>query len=149
MHHIHTNICSESKHVGEIERHNRTVKERVRGIFNTLPFKKMPRRMVAEMVYAAVFWLNAFYPNKNALSNLSPRAIVTGLSINFLKHCKHEFGTYVQTHKDTDNSMRARTVGAIALRPTGNNQGGHYSLSLTTGRRLDRPPSCNQTSNAR
>eukprot|EP00957_Ditylum_brightwellii_P098045 7468777-Ditylum_brightwellii.AAC.1 len=32
--------------------------------------------------------------------------------------------------------MDPRTVGAIALRPTGNELGGHYFISLATGRRL-------------
>ena len=34
--------------------------------------------------------------------------------------------------------MRPRTVGAIALRPSGNVQGGYFFLSLLTGRRLHR-----------
>jgi hypothetical protein len=34
--------------------------------------------------------------------------------------------------------MQSRTLGAIALRPTENHQGGHYFMSLTTGRRLTR-----------
>lgn len=34
--------------------------------------------------------------------------------------------------------MQSRTIGAIALRPTGNEQGGHHFRSLSTGRRLDR-----------
>ena len=104
---IQLNVCSESEHVGEIERLNRTVKERVRGLFNTIPFKKLPSRLAVEMVYTAVFWLNIFHPAKQTLSNLSPRAIMTGRSINYNKHCKHDFGTYVQTCEDTDNAMCA------------------------------------------
>ena len=34
--------------------------------------------------------------------------------------------------------MIPRTTGALALRPTGNIQGGHYFYSLTTGRRINR-----------
>jgi Reverse transcriptase (RNA-dependent DNA polymerase) len=34
--------------------------------------------------------------------------------------------------------MATRTIGAIALRPTGNAQGGYYFLNLTTGRRINR-----------
>ena len=34
--------------------------------------------------------------------------------------------------------MAARTIGAIALRPTGNAQGGYFFFSLTTGRVLNR-----------
>ena len=49
-------------------------------------------------------------------------------------HCKLEFGDYVQTHEEHDNSMAARTIGAIALCPTRNTQGGYFFFSLTTGR---------------
>jgi hypothetical protein len=52
------------------------------------------------------------------------------------KHCRVEFGTYVQTHEKHNNSMEPRTSGAIALRPSGNEQGGHYFLSLHTGKRI-------------
>eukprot|EP00978_Attheya_sp_CCMP212_P032304 scaffold125490_cov35-Attheya_sp.AAC.1 len=41
-------------------------------------------------------------------------------------------------HEEHDNSMATRTTGAIALRPTGNAQGGHYFFSLSSGRRINR-----------
>ena len=63
---------------------------------------------------------------------------MTGQTIGFNRHIKHEFGAYTQTHEATDNTMRERTVGVIALRPTGNKQGSYYYLSLTTGRKLNR-----------
>eukprot|EP00957_Ditylum_brightwellii_P170117 12948728-Ditylum_brightwellii.AAC.1 len=83
---IKSNICSENEHIGEIERTNRTVKEWCRDIYNTIPFKRMPGRMIAEMVYAAVFWLNAFHPSKHLLNRLSPRTIMTGRTIDYKKH---------------------------------------------------------------
>jgi hypothetical protein len=46
--------------------------------------------------------------------------------LDFSKHCKLEFGAYVQAHEDHDNTMATRTTGAIALRPTGNAQGGYF-----------------------
>ena len=74
---------------------------------------------------------------KNGISDtLSPRAIVVGAAVDYENHCKIEFGTYVQTHEQHDNAMIPRTIGAIALRPSGNSQGGHYFFSLTTGKRL-------------
>jgi hypothetical protein len=63
---------------------------------------------------------------------------VTGQQLDFNKHCKLEFGAYVQTHEQHDNSMDSRTIGAIALRPTGNTQGGYFFMSLATGRRITR-----------
>jgi hypothetical protein len=132
------NVTSNNEHVGDIERYIHTVKERTRSIYNTLPFQQLPTRLIIEMVYTSVFWLNCF-PNKNGIStSLSPRAIITGMSIDYNNHCRLEFGTYVQTHEQHDNSMASRTTGAIALRPTGNAQGGFYFMSLTTGRRISR-----------
>jgi Zinc knuckle len=57
---IALNTASQDEHVPEIERRIRTIKERVRGVWNTLPFKKVPCRMIIEMVYASNFWLNVF-----------------------------------------------------------------------------------------
>ena len=34
--------------------------------------------------------------------------------------------------------MAPRTIGALALRPTGNEQGGWFYLSLSTGRKINR-----------
>ena len=53
--------------------------------------------------------------------------------MNYHRHCRLEFGEYVQTHKEHDNSLDPRTIGALALRPTGNVQGGYLFLSLTMG----------------
>ena len=43
----------------------------------------------------------------------------------------------MQTHEEHNNSMSPRTVGALALRPTGNAQGSFYFMSLSTGRVLN------------
>ena len=94
--------------------------------------------MVVEMVYACIFWLKIFFPLPTVVENMSPCTLLTGRTIDFNKHCKYEFGTYVQTHEEVNNTMRSHTTGAIALWPTGNNQGGIFFLSLTTGRRLNR-----------
>lgn len=50
--------ASDDEQVGEIEQYIRTTKERTRGIWNTLPFKKIPARMIIEMVKGSVSWLN-------------------------------------------------------------------------------------------
>lgn len=137
-HNIHLNICSNTEHVGEIERLIRTVKERSRSICASLPFKKYPGRLIVELIYSSVFWLNVFSPKQHLLMGLNPRTIITGQTVDYNTHCKYEFGQYVQTHEVTNNTMRARTIGALDLRPTGNIQGGYYFLSLLTGRRINR-----------
>jgi len=49
------NCAAEGEHVPVIEQYIHTVKERVQGIYNTLPFTRYPNQLVVEMVYAAVF----------------------------------------------------------------------------------------------
>jgi hypothetical protein len=129
------NICGEEEHVPDIERCIRTVKERVRSTYNVTPFDHFPPRMVIEMVFLTVFWLNAFPHQLGISQTLSPRTIVTGLGIDYTKHWRIEYGQYVQTHEKHDNTMTTRTIGALALRPTGN---GYYFYSLMSGQRLHR-----------
>lgn len=132
------NVVSRGEHVPEIERHIRTIKERCRAIYNTLPFTRMPARMLSELVYNVTFWLNAFPALDGISTTISPRELVTGIRLDGMKHCVLPFGAYVQTHEEHDNTMATRTIGAIALRPTGNVQGAHFFMSLQSGRRLVR-----------
>jgi Reverse transcriptase (RNA-dependent DNA polymerase)/Zinc knuckle len=135
---VRLNITGRQEHVPEIERYIRTLKERIRSVYNGLPFKSIPPMMLAELVSYCNFWLNSF-PKEDGLSKtLSPRTIITGRQINYLKHCKLEFGEYVQTHEEHDNTLATRTIGAISLRPTGNLQGTHLFLNLNTGRIIAR-----------
>ena len=135
---LRLNETSRDEHVGDIERYIRTVKERMRAIYNTLPFQKIPARLVIEMAKTAVFWLNAFPAAGGASQDLSPCTILTGQQVDYKHHCRFQFGEYTQTHEENNNSMNPRTVGAIALRPVGNGQGSYYFLSVTTGRVLNR-----------
>ena len=69
---------------------------------------------------------------------MSPRTIITGQLLDYHKHCQNEFGEYIQTHEEHDNSLLSCTVAAIALRPRGNQQGGYFFMSLHTGRIINR-----------
>jgi len=135
---IRLNGVAREEHVPDIERYIRTVKERVRSTYNTLPFDRIPPRMLIELASREVYWLNAFPLTDGISDTLSPRTIVTGQTVTYDRHCKFDFGQYVQTHEQHDNTMTPRTIGALALRPTGNIQGNFYFLSLSTGRVLNR-----------
>jgi hypothetical protein len=87
--------------------------------------------MVIEMVQASMFWLNMFPPTDGISTTISPCELIARLQIDYNKHCKLEFGSYIQVHEDHDNTMQTHTTGVIALRPTGNVQGGYYFFSLT------------------
>ena len=132
------NTTSQDEHVGDVERYIRTIKECMRGITNTLPFKRLTRNMIMELAKAVVYWLNSVPSHMGVSPTISPRTIITGQVLDYHKHCRYEFGEYVQTHEEHDNSLISCTVGAIALRPTGNQQGGYFFMSLHTGRIINR-----------
>ena len=57
------------------------------------------------MVYTQNFWMNAF-PHMDGISQMmSPKEIITGFNMDFLKHCKLVFGDYVPTHEEHMNDM--------------------------------------------
>jgi hypothetical protein len=90
------NTTAAKEHLPEVERKIRLIKERGRGIMNTLPFKKILRLMLIELVYYVVLWLNAFPANSGVFKTLSPREIVYWHKLDFAKHCKSPFGTYCE-----------------------------------------------------
>ena len=94
--------------------------------------------MIIELVAASVFWFHTLPHHGGISTTMSPRDIITGMTLEYNHHCKHQYGDYVQTHEQHDNTISLRKIGSIALRPTGNEQGGHYCMSLKTGRRLNR-----------
>ena len=112
----------------------RVIKERVHALHHTLPFKTLPRKMVANMVLYVTKLLN-FFPVKNGFSNtLSPKAIITSEQLNY-KHYKLPFGSYCQVHEEMTphSNMTARMLGAISLGASGNLQVAQRFLSLKTG----------------
>ena len=133
---INTTVVKE--HVPEVECNIRFIKERGRGILNTLPFKKMPRLMLID--YHVVLWLNTFPVNSGESEAISPWEIVYRHKLDFAKHCKSPFGTYCEVHDEPapTNTMVTRSTPAIVLGPTGNFQGTYKFLSLATGEKVKR-----------
>ena len=129
--------ASSDEHVTFIERGIRHVKEVSRATISSLPYPKLTKRLVIGLVAAMVFWLNAFPPGNGISQNIGPRELLTGIKTT-MAHAKYEFGRYLQTHEATDNTMKQRTLDAIAMGPIGNRQGGFYALNLSTGQRIKR-----------
>ena len=132
------NICAPDEHVPKVERAIRTIKERVRSIACTLPFISLPDIMVVHLVLFTILWLNFFPPTGGVSSTLSPETIVKGRSMDSRRHCRIPFGGYAQVHavnpQQVNNALVSRTVGGVALGPTGNAQGTYKFMSLLTGR---------------
>ena len=89
------NTPAAREHVQEVERKIRLIKERERCILNTLPFKRMPRLVLIELVHHVVLWLNAF-PAKSSVSDTLSPPESDRHKLDFAKHCKLPFGTYCE-----------------------------------------------------
>ena len=137
---IHLNIVAADCHVGEVERSIRTIKERLRACVHGLPYRRLPKLLLRHMVTDAVRCLNLFPWSAGISDTLSPSAIVTGQPRPDFNSMRLELGSYVQLFDDHDttNTPHSRTMGAIALGPTGNAQGAYHFLSLASGARLSR-----------
>jgi hypothetical protein len=135
--HVHATLNTPvaSKHVGEIERRIRDIKERCRGIICTLPYAQIPRIMLIYLLHHMVMWLNNF-PAANGISDrFSPREILQHDKLEVKYHCIAPFGSYCEVHEDNapTNIMESRGLPAICLGPTGNKQGTYSFLNLLTG----------------
>ena len=91
--------------------------------------------MLVEVVNNCALWLNMF-PPKGGIGSVSPRTLITGIKLDYKKHCQMPFGSYVQVHKEPipTNSPEACTIGEFTLGPTGNLQGGYKILNLQKGK---------------
>jgi hypothetical protein len=128
-------ICGANEHLGIIERSVRTIKERARCSCHAVPFKRHTKLMTKSLVKEVVSLLNAF-PSKDGISStLSPAAIVEGREKEDFNKPRISHGSYAMVHKGTTNTMKRRSVPALALQHS-NNRGGHYFMSLYTGKRL-------------
>ena len=94
------NCCAADEHVPEIERYIRTIKDRVRSCYNMLPFERIPRLMLVQLVKNAVFWLNSFPALDGASPFLSPRYLLTGRRLIYDKHESEHRPTYHPTSMD-------------------------------------------------
>ena len=84
------------------------------------------------------FYVNAFSPKSGISDHMSPMTIVEGVKLDYNKHVKVIPGEFAQTFVCLGNTMKKRTIGAIALGPLRNLQGGVRFLRLKSGLILNR-----------
>ena len=91
--------------------------------------------MITSLMDHVISNLNNF-PFKNSISStISPATIVEGVPKPDFSHKRIAFGSYAIVWIRTTNDMKRRAVPAIALNQS-NRQGGHYFMSLDTGKRI-------------
>ena len=135
---IKTHIdTSGGESVKVIERLIRTVKERMRGTINTLPYE-MTDILVDWLTQHIVYFMN-FVPRQGTSDVRSARERITGKQIDAKKDLKHAFGDYVQIiDSSTNNTMDERSRGGIALLPAGNREGSWIYMTMKTWRKVKR-----------
>ena len=137
---IEMNYTSKNEHVPEAERNNRTIGERIRAAYHHLPYKAIPKVMLTHLAIDECAKLNYFLAKGGVSEYYSPHMILKRESIDYNKHCKFKFGSYVQATQDNSptNTNAPRTIDAIYLRPANNKQEGHIVMNLQTGLAMTR-----------
>jgi hypothetical protein len=135
---VTVNQTAKNEHVPEVERAGRTLKERVRAVWNTLPYK-LTNEMIIGLTYYACKMINMF-PKANSVGAVAPKELFTGVRVDYKRDCKLGFGEYVQVYAENDitNTMHPRTYGAISMGSTGNLQGTYLFMSLLTWKTIRR-----------
>ena len=121
------NVLSRGEHVPDIKQYHRVLQERARCYFamvRKIGIKSLPKMSVIHLMITVTFYVNAFVWQDCVSTTMPPVTIVEGLIVDYNKHFHLIFGEYVHIYKGTDNTMKDHTVGALALGPSGNLQGG-------------------------
>ncbi len=105
-----------------------------------LPYEKMTKIMVIELMHFCVMWMNSFPAKSEVSEKWSPRDLISRHKLEAKLHCKAPFGSYCEVHVDPGitNTKEPSTKWAICLGPTGNRQGSYKFMSLTTGNKIIR-----------
>ena len=134
------NILAAKSHQPDIERFNRTFKERFRSTYHSLPYGRWPKIMIIRCASEVMKWLNTFPPKGGISAYYSPRAIILNKGVDYKIHCQHQFGAYVQAHTDNPktNTMHERAIDSVYMGTLDTDQGGYRCLNLATGKEITR-----------
>jgi hypothetical protein len=89
---LDVNTTGASKHVGDVERHVRLIKEHARGIICTLPYSRLPRIMLVHLMHFITMWLNNFPVSNGVSADFSLREIILRHHLSYKYHCRAPFG---------------------------------------------------------
>ena len=114
---VKMNYTATGEHVPEAERNNRTIGERIRTAYHSLPYSAMPKLMLKKLAMICTKQLNWFPAKGGVLPYLSPHLIMGGRDLDYNKHCQVPFGAYVlASHEDKPiNSNVPQMIDAIYL----------------------------------
>ena len=86
------------QHFKQAEQNNCVVKEHVRATYHSLPYKNIPKVMIKYLAMDCIRKLN-YFPVKEGISEYySPCMIMHQEVLDYNKHYKLPYGSYVQAH---------------------------------------------------
>ena len=131
---MEANTKADLEHVVEVEISISMVKEHGICVIKTLPYACLLAQITVLLVYVVIMWLS-YIPARNLVSEqYLTIEIFTGSCLDFKKHCKVVFGSYVEEHKNlvVTNNTTPITYEFISLEPTGNLQRTQKVFCLNT-----------------
>jgi hypothetical protein len=133
---ITLNPSGAGSHVPDIERKIQEVKQRVRAVINSLPYR-LARTLLAFLVCFCVSRIN-LVPHKTGLINISPSEAFRGRKADYKRDLRVGFGEYCEVlNANTNNTMPSRTQATISLDSVDNTTGS-VILSLLSGKNISR-----------
>jgi hypothetical protein len=109
------NLASPNEHVPEIEQRIRVVKEWSQAARHSLPFQCIPKLLMIHIVLNAIKMLN-FFPTKGRISDtLSPKIIMSGETLDYMKHLSLQVGQYCQVHEEDTPNQKSKCIQELRV----------------------------------
>ena len=138
-------IVSNDEHEPHIERHRRTIEEKLRCLVSCFVSKYslkrdfiLPKAIITAAVRFANLMLNMIPIKKGISLTLSPAAIVEDIHLNYDRHCQLRFLEYVLVQNESKSDLNPRVSAALNLGPIGDEQGNHLFFNIATNKIVKR-----------
>ena len=134
---VHVDVAGANQHVPVAEARIKLIKAVCRAVKAGVPWRIPPSKLI-HLVFYSNNRINSIPSMTNDFAE-TPREIFWDVKLDYLKDLRIGFGDHCEVFdENADNSLRQRTVPAIALYPSGNAQGSWKFLSLDTMRVVTR-----------
>ena len=132
------NEVSKEEYLKNVEIFHCVVKERARLYCAIIQFDHLHMIMVAQLMIATDFNVNAFVWKRGVPQIIFPLTMAKGKVLEFNVRFRAIFGEFLQTYADATRTIKSRTVHAITVGPSVNFQGGIRCFSLASGKLMHR-----------
>ena len=111
----------------------RVIKEGAKCMCHAIPYQYYTNLMIQSLILCVVKCLNELPTKGGILKTMSPSMIVKGKLNTDFNQERIVFGSYALFYTGTSNNINRRIIPYPALNKS-NDHGGHYFMSLYTGK---------------